>query len=305
MKLQILAVVLGAFLGMAPALANAQATRTWVSGVGDDANPCSRTAPCKTWAGAISKTAAGGEMDALDPGGFGGVTITKAITLDGQGELSSILVAGTPGITIYAGATDKVVIKNMTINGVVQSSIPGTQGINFVAGGALSIENTTIQNFANYCVNFQPSVRANLVITDSILENCTQGGVISSASSGGVNRLNLKNVHIVRSGPAVSIGANSNAVIVNSFIDNNPGGGVTATASTAVAMLTDSSISNNQVFGVYATGGSTIRLALDTVTANAGAGLQVDGGSVLQTFSNNWVAGNNPDGAPSTTTTGK
>src|SRR5260370_18818890 len=81
-------------------LAKAQATRTWVSGVGDDANPCSRTAPCKTWAGAISKTADCGEIDALDPGGFGTVTITKSITLDGTGTMASILASGTTGITV-------------------------------------------------------------------------------------------------------------------------------------------------------------------------------------------------------------
>src|SRR5712691_3114554 len=73
------------------ALAQAQATRTWVSGVGDDANPCSRTAPCKTFAGAISKTAACGEISVLDPGGFGAVTITKSITIDGDGTLAGIL----------------------------------------------------------------------------------------------------------------------------------------------------------------------------------------------------------------------
>src|SRR5205809_5695698 len=81
-------------------LAQAQATRTWVSGVGDDANPCSRTAPCKTFAGAISKTAGGGEISVLDPGGFGAVTITKSITIDGTGMLSSILAASTTGIII-------------------------------------------------------------------------------------------------------------------------------------------------------------------------------------------------------------
>src|SRR5947208_4718790 len=80
----------------------AQATRTWVSGVGDDANPCSRTAPCKTFAGAISKTAAAGEIDALDPGGFGSVTITKSITIDGITGLSGILAAGTNGINVNA-----------------------------------------------------------------------------------------------------------------------------------------------------------------------------------------------------------
>src|SRR5438128_323295 len=91
-------------LGLAlPSLAAAQATRTWVSGVGDDANPCSRTAPCKTFAGAISKTAAGGEISALDPGGYGAVTITKAITINGDGgQVASILVAGTNGIVVAA-----------------------------------------------------------------------------------------------------------------------------------------------------------------------------------------------------------
>src|SRR5438477_12376556 len=83
----------------------AQANRTWVSGVGDDVNPCSRTAPCKTFQGTISKTASGGEIDNLDPGGFGGVTITKAITIDGSSALAGVLVSGTNGLTIQAGAS--------------------------------------------------------------------------------------------------------------------------------------------------------------------------------------------------------
>src|SRR6188472_965124 len=91
-----------------PTGAYAQATRTWVSGVGDDVNPCSRTAPCKTFQGAISKTAAGGEISVLDPGGFGALTITKSLTIDGTGQVSSILSSGTNGITINALSTDKV-----------------------------------------------------------------------------------------------------------------------------------------------------------------------------------------------------
>src|ERR1700737_4617221 len=106
--------VLGAMLVLVfQGTAYAQASRTWVSGVGDDANPCSRTAPCKTWAGAISKTAVGGEIDALDPGGFGAVTITKAITLDGGGgQVASTLVSSVNGFLISATATDVVTIKN-------------------------------------------------------------------------------------------------------------------------------------------------------------------------------------------------
>src|ERR671935_826139 len=87
-------------------LAQAQATRTWVSGVGDDVNPCSRTAPCKTFAGAISKTAINGEIDVLDPGGFGAVTITKSITIDGSGTFASVLAAGTNGIIINGAGID-------------------------------------------------------------------------------------------------------------------------------------------------------------------------------------------------------
>src|SRR3982751_2767192 len=98
--------------------AQAQATRTWVSGVGDDANPCSRTAPCKTFAGAISKTAAGGEINALDPGGFGGVTITKPITISGTGTHASILVSGAHGVTINAGLGDTVTLRNISLQGV-------------------------------------------------------------------------------------------------------------------------------------------------------------------------------------------
>src|ERR1700759_549284 len=104
------------FLASAPA--NAQATRTWVSGVGDDANPCSRTAPCKTFAGAISKTAASGEINVLDPGGFGAVTITKAISITSQNFEAGVLVSGTDGIVVSAGANDNVVLSGLDIEGL-------------------------------------------------------------------------------------------------------------------------------------------------------------------------------------------
>src|SRR6266481_4591492 len=104
----------GALLMLAfTSVASAQATRTWVSGVGDDANPCSRTAPCKTFSGAISKTAPGGEIDCLDPGGFGALTITKAMTIDCTGTLGSVLVAGTNGINVN-GANITVNLRNLS-----------------------------------------------------------------------------------------------------------------------------------------------------------------------------------------------
>src|SRR5918911_3060118 len=101
-----------------PSSASAQATRTWVSGVGDDANPCSRTAPCKTFAGAISKTANGGEINCLDPGGFGGVTITKSLTIKCHYTEGGVLVSGTNAIVINAAATDSVTLRGLDINGL-------------------------------------------------------------------------------------------------------------------------------------------------------------------------------------------
>src|SRR5215468_2795604 len=148
-KFPVLAVIF--FLGSV-AVAEAQASRTWVSGVGDDANPCSRTAPCKTFAGAISKTAAGGEIDALDPGGYGAVTITKSITIDGGGNLASILVSGTNGIVVSAGASDVVTIRNISINGIGT----GLNGIRLLSGGAVHIERCEIFGFTGAGIDAEP-----------------------------------------------------------------------------------------------------------------------------------------------------
>src|SRR5437879_9723988 len=117
--------------------AQAQASRTWVSGVGDDANPCSRTAPCKTFAGAISKTAANGEINCLDPGGFGAVTITKAMTIACEGVTAGVLAAGTNGIIVNAGVNDNVTLRGLDINGFGT----GINGIRFLAGRALIVDN--------------------------------------------------------------------------------------------------------------------------------------------------------------------
>src|SRR5580704_9946297 len=164
-------------LGFAAAPANAQATRTWVSGVGDDMNPCSRTSPCKTWAGAIAQTAAGGEIDALDPGGFGTVTITKAITLDGGGgQVASILAAGgTNGITVAAGPNDVVIIRNIQINGLLQTGSPGVDGIFFTSGAVLSVENCAIFGFSASGIAADTSGNATLNVTNTNITNATYG----------------------------------------------------------------------------------------------------------------------------------
>src|SRR5260370_1120098 len=125
----------GALLMLAfTSIASAQATRTWVSGVGDDANPCSRTAPCKTFAGAISKTAAGGEIDCLDQGGFGALTITKSITIDCDSGAGGVLNSGFNGIIIAAGANDTIMLRNLNIQG---GEAPWIETVDLATGGGL------------------------------------------------------------------------------------------------------------------------------------------------------------------------
>src|SRR5580700_5420612 len=114
-RIVVLAVALISFAVLVASPAHAQAPRTWGSGVGDDVNPCSRTAPCKTFAGAISKTLAGGEIDCIDPGGFGALTITKSVTIDCTGTFGSVLVSGTNGIVISAAASDWVILRGVQL----------------------------------------------------------------------------------------------------------------------------------------------------------------------------------------------
>ena len=166
-------------------LAQAQATRTWVSGVGDDANPCSRTAPCKTFAGAISKTAAGGEINCLDPAGFGAVTITKSISIDCHQTIGGILAASVNGVIINALTTDKIILRGLDINGA--GGAGGLDGIRFLAGGSLHVEDTTINNMTNGInVGLNQAANAEVYVKNSYIRNNSNVGIFVSNAGNGV-----------------------------------------------------------------------------------------------------------------------
>jgi hypothetical protein len=282
--------------------AQAQASRTWVSGVGDDANPCSRTAPCKTFAGSISKTADCGEIDALDPGGFGGFTITKGITIDGGGgQVASILVAGTPGITISnSSATCRSdIIRNLDIAGV-QS---GTIGINLIGGtaGAVSIEHVKIYGFTQQCFNINPTSAQLVTVIDSQFEYCSQGGLVSTSTS-------VRNIvavsHSTFNGNNVGVTVHANTYMSLQFcqINDNTAGGVLAdTAASAKVDIDHSVIGENLGYGIHATAGALVDLSNTSVVFNGGQGLLADAGGSIMTWTNNWVNGNTPDGSRSGT----
>ena len=167
---------------LASAPAHAQATRTWVSGVGDDANPCSRTAPCKTFAGSIAKTAAGGEINVLDPGGFGAVTITKSITIRSDHVEAGVLVSGTNGIVVNVAATDNVSLEGLDIEGLGT----GINGVHIIGAGNTSIVNCLIHHFTGNGVNLVGTAGARVhVINSTITQNA--GGVNVTGTGGAGN----------------------------------------------------------------------------------------------------------------------
>ena len=286
--------------------ASAQATRTWVSGVGDDANPCSRTAPCKTFAGAISKTAANGEINCIDPGGFGAVTITKSITIDCGGTFGSVLAAGTNGIIVNA-ANVVVTIRNISINGAGT----GLNGIRFLQGTALHVENVQIFNFTQKGIDFEPTTTAALFVTNSTITNNTtavNGGGILVKPGAGVNATaQITNTRMDRNLFGLRVEDRGKATVVDSVADGNIGNGFVAVSAAAAAEinLVRSVASNTTTNGVATSGAlATIRLYYSAVIDN-GTGINTTGGGTVATTvpATNLNTGNTTPGAPNGTVT--
>jgi hypothetical protein len=298
----ILALTAAAALGLMAlaAPAHAQASRTWVSGVGDDANPCSRTAPCKTFAGAISKTAAGGQIDVLDPGGFGALTITKAITIQAAhgGGFGSVLVAGTNGFNVAAGANDVVIIRGLDIDGLRQTASPGINGINYSSGGSLHVIDCFIHGFSNAALNVTTSATSGLYVHNTYLIN-SGTGMITNLGGGTLVSL-LDQVHADNnvSGGISFTGGTNLASLSNSTVFGNNGNGVTANANATVTMLNDQVVFNNGV-GVNANGGA-IRIGGSSVTGNV-TGVTAAG---VTSYKNNQINGNTTDNIPVTAVPG-
>jgi hypothetical protein len=205
------ALAYAACMFMVASVASAQATRTWVSGVGDDANPCSRTAPCKTFAGAISKTAPGGEINALDPGGFGGVTITKSITITGVGLQAGVLVSGTNAIIINAGVNDVITLRNLQINGLGT----GLTGIKMLGGATLIVEDVNVFGFAT---GIETNV-GNTTVYHSYISNNRAFGLNAVAGT-----LTLEDSMVTNNSVAIQAGAAGTARMSNNSFYNNLAG---------------------------------------------------------------------------------
>ena len=226
------------------AQATAQATRTWVSGVGDDANPCSRTAPCKTFAGAISKTAPSGEINVLDPGGFGAVTITKSITIRSDHIEAGVLVSGTNGIVVSAGPSDVVVLEGLDFQGLNT----GLNGVNILSGGAVYVIRCTVKGFAQNGINMTSS----------------------SASA----RVFVRDSTIVRNGGGVNVQGNGTgnvASITSTLIDGNTNFAIQAVGAGNVLGVANSVLNASPVAISLSGGASAISFGPSNVVSGAGS----------------------------------
>jgi hypothetical protein len=308
--------------------ANAQtAIRTYVSISGSDTNPCSLTAPCRHFSAAVALTSAGGEVDALDPGGYGSFTINQAITIEGQGWSYVAPPNGGAGITITA-SSGIVSVRGVSLNGV--GATGSTNGINYTGGGTLNVQNSVFRNFTNAGILFQPNAASEVFVSDTLLADNGYAGlyVFTYSSnpynvSGALDHVRAENngtfglgINTSASASTISI---SNSVVANTFGSGScgiaaEGGGATAISTVNVSdstiednyygvciyvsgalILRSSTIAGSTNAGIYSAGSGVAWVTRSTINGNnPGIGL-FDGGTAYS-FGDNNLFGNGPNG---------
>jgi hypothetical protein len=294
--LSILAIAV--FTLVCTSMAQAQATRTWVSGVGDDVNPCSRTAPCKTFAGAISKTAAAGEINCIDSGGFGAVTITKSITIDGGGTLAGILASLTNGVIINDPAsppTALVTLRNLSIDGAGN----GLNGIRILRAKTVAVENVEIFGFTGNGID-APLAAVNNFGTDLFFSDVDIRGLTGAASIGitmsapGGLLAHMDRVRVQRAPTGVQTGNNTFLFMRDSMVNesSNTAIQIQNSAGNPKATLENTTVASSGT-GVSVGTSATAFLSQMTITL-CGTGISSSG--VVQSSGNNRILGNTSDG---------
>jgi hypothetical protein len=275
-----------------PLVTAAQASRTWVAGMGDDVNPCSRSAPCKTFAGALPRTAVGGEINTLDAGGFGSVVISKSITIDGTGGMAGTLGALTNGILINitstADPTRTVRLRRLSINGVGT----GIDGIRIASAGQVFIDEVLIDGFSQHGINLGAS-GAYVSVAKSIIRNVKKYGVNLGPGGGSpLGQFSMESSSVATAEAGLYAGRGMSATVRDSSFLHTLTGVLAEGSDVALVNC----LVAHSTRGLMARRGSAIRISQVTVTRND-TGLAVDGGTIIS-YKNNVVHGNGTDGAP-------
>ena len=256
-------------------------------GVGDDANPCSRTAPCKTFAGAISKTAAAGEISVLDPGGFGVVTITKAITINGDGTLAGILASLSNGIIVNAGVNDEVIIKNISIHGGGN----GLNGIRYLAGKQLTVQRVTINGFTTRGIDMQTAATSSLIVKDVDITDVPTGIFVKTTA--GQAFLATDNVRMEKMTNGIEFNTGDvRGSVRNSWLALMASNGILLSGGTAQVDVDACTLSFNGNAGVDVNiSGARARLSGNSFLNNS-FGVDLTAGGIANTTGDNVFAGN-------------
>ena len=286
---------------LAPQAASAQATRTWVSGTGDDANPCSRTAPCKTFAGAISKTATSGEIDCLDSGGFGAVTITKSMLIDCSSTEGGITNPSTYGVTINASGAN-VTLRHLNIDGAAT----GLVAIRVLAAATVQIDDTFIKGQTGNGIEVTPAAASHVTIHNTVVRESGQHGIWVAPTAGAVAKVTVSGSTLTDNGlTGIRLNDNSTATVTDSVLTGNGSSGAATSSTTGPSTLSLDRVvsSHNHDGGVLAKGPAAIVwLANSLLTGNSYGFYPASGGGLYISFGNNRVAGNSvTDGTPNQT----
>lgn len=283
------------------------ASHTWVSGVGDDANPCTRTAPCLSFAGALAKTSPGGVISALDQGDFGPVTITQSVTIDGGGTQATVSASAT-GVTVDAGASDTVILRGLHIEGEGK----GQTGVDFQAGGSLYIEKCAISNFTTYGISFQPSQVSQLNVSDTTIDN-SANAVTSPVPAGiylaplGTSNCGatIDNSTVQGYTDGLLVEPYVSASVAGSTISGNSGKGIEIQGKSSVS--TDNClIANNGDAGISSHGTGAVAMMNNDTIVNNGSGLNHANNGLIYSTKTSMVYGNSGhNGSPTSALTKK
>jgi hypothetical protein len=267
-------------------------------------NPCSRTAPCKTFPGAISKTAAKGEIDVLDPGAFGAVTITKSITLDGKGAIAGILASGTNGVIVNAGATDVVVLRNLELNGFGT----GLNGIRILQAGTVVVEDVFVHDFTGFGIFVENTAQpVQLIVRNSTIHNnggaAAGGGIALQPGGTTTANLTLEGTLLSRNRNGLLVSDRGKASVRSSTAASNTNFGFFARSTSAAAELNleESMASNNTNAGVRSEGSLAIVRISNVGSFHNGAGFATASSGQIISFGNNRNGGNTAPGGPTST----
>lgn len=293
-KFLVKASLFASIIFLLPSLAEAQATRTWVSGVGSDANPCSRTAPCLTFAGAFVKTAVGGEINCLDAGGFGGLTITNSITIDCRGETAGVITGAGTQITINTVDSVRTVrLKGLNINGVGGGAV----GIKIINAANVDIENTVVEGFSSHGISVENTTDVNVTVSNSKIRNNGGHGInVAPASGSLITSVAANNVTVDKNYSGVVTVGKGRVVIANSLVTGSLAYGLYALDADMTAISTTVAFNN---IGIQSDNLANIKINNITVSNNI-VGVRPNVGNIIS-FKNNSILGNVMDLGPNLT----